>query len=309
MSEMEDQEIAVAILALIRAGRIGAGGAIAFLRQLSVSGSEDVTVDTVLAAFGTSRPSINASLSTSRRDIEDGLVKGIVPIPLSSGRYPPTLRLISDAPPILYVRGNANVLLKLPGVAVVGTRKATHHGLTIAQRIAAYLSENGCVVVSGLALGVDAAAHEGALLGKSPTIAVLAHGLERASPRANEPLAMRILESGGLWVSEHPIGVAARPEHFVLRNRIQVGLSSASVIVEGEIKSGSATQADYCLRYHRELFAVLPDVASPVSTQSQLPRMLVKQRGAHPIVSRESYPGLLDLAAKKRQDLLGATLQ
>ena len=305
MNETGDLEVAVAILALIRAGRTGPAGAIEFLRKLAASGNADLTVSEVLAAFGTSQPSVNGSLSTSRRDLESGLVKGIVPIPLSSMRYPSTLRLLPDAPPILHVRGNLNVLSKLPGVAVVGTRKATQHGLTIAQRISTYLSENGIVVVSGLALGVDAAAHEGALLGREPTIAVLAHGLERASPRANEPLAMRILETGGLWVSEHAMGVSARPEHFVHRNRIQIGLSSASVIVEGEQKSGSAMQAEYCLRYKRELFAVLPDSASPVSTQSQLPRMLVKQRGAHAIVSRESYPELLEIAARKRQELLG----
>ena len=305
MSETRDLEVAVAILALIRAGRTGPAGAIDFLRKLSASGTPDVGADAVFAAFGTSQPSVNASFSSSRRDLEDGLVKGIVPIPLSSARYPLTLRLIPDPPPILYVRGNPNVLTRLPGVAVVGTRKASQHGLTIAQRVAKFLSESGTLVVSGLASGVDAAAHEGALLGRTPTIAVLAHGLERASPRVNEPLGMRILETGGLWVSEHAFGVSARPEYFVHRNRIQVGLSSASVIVEGELKSGSATQAEYCLRYKRELFAVVPD--SPVTTQSQLPRMLVKLRGAHPIISRESYPELLEIATRKRHELLGSS--
>ncbi|MFH7040792.1 DNA-processing protein DprA [Paucibacter sp. JuS9] len=305
MGEMKDLELTVAILALIRAGKASPAVAVDFLRKFSENGAGESGVDAVLAAFGTSQPSVNASLSSSRRDLEGGLEKGVMPIPLCSDRYPASLRLISDPPPILYVRGKEDALSRLPGVAVVGTRNASQHGLTIAQRIAKYLSDNDWVVVSGLALGVDASAHEGALLGRTPTIAVLAHGLERASPRANEPLAMRILEAGGLWVSEHAVGVSARPEYFVHRNRIQVGLSSASVIVEGELKSGSATQAEYCMRYRRELFAVLPDSSSPVSTQSQLPRMLVKQRGAHAIVSRESYPELLDAAARKRSELLG----
>jgi DNA processing protein len=300
-----DVSISVAALALQRSAKLSYAAVRQLLVQLreNVEFSDVSTTDQVLEAASVSRPEVNMSVSEALRDIEKGLELGIVPIPISSDRYPQTLRNILDAPPILYVRGQLAALQTLPGVAVVGTRKATPHGLLIASRVAQFLSDAGWPVVSGLAMGIDAAAHEGAMKGKSVTVAVLAHGLEKASPTINRPLADRILEAGGLWVSEHAVGVPAKPSNFVLRNRIQVGLSSASVIVEGEEKSGSKTQAEFCLQNKRVLFAVLPEPGSNVSTLSDLPKMLVGQRGALPIYSRADYPGMLD-AVRKRADAL-----
>ena len=289
-----DHEIAVAITALRRAGRIGHAAGRMLLESMLSLPEEQLRVDLVLERAAVAQAEINGTLATVRKEIESGFNIGIVPVPMSSLRYPPALRTIADAPLVLYVRGSFDALAQ-PGVAVVGTRKATAHGLQIASRISEFLARNGWPVVSGLALGIDAAAHEGALLGKSPTVAVLAHGLARASPRANELLAQRILDAGGAWVSEHPPGAPARPENFVLRNRIQVGLSVASVIVEGALHSGSSTQAEFCVRNRRLLFAVLPEQGSRVSTQNELPRMLVKERGATPIESKEDYPKMLDL--------------
>jgi len=239
----------------------------------------------------------------ARRVIERGLEHGILPITIDRDDYPITLRDIEDAPPIIYVRGNLQALKVVPGVAVVGTRKATPHGLTISERLSEFLSTNRVSVVSGLALGIDAAAHVGALKGAAPTIAVLAHGLEKASPKANSFLADRILEAGGAWLSEHALGVSARPEYFVLRNRIQVGLSCASVIVEGEIRSGSATQAEYCLRNRRLLFAVLPDPSARVNIASSLPQQLVLSRGAFAIRSRADYTGVLRAVEEKASEM------
>lgn len=245
---------------------------------------------------------LNATLSESLDAVEKGLRLGIQPIPFFSDAYPDSLRTINDAPPFIYVRGDVGVLNELPGVSVVGTRKATKIGLAIAERISKFLSENGWIVVSGLALGIDAAAHEGALLGRSKTVAVLAHGLEKAQPSANQMLAQRILDAGGVWVSEHEYGVKAKPAFFVHRNRIQVGLSCASVIVEGELKSGSMTQAEFCLRYKRHLFGVTPD-STRFSTMSTLPEMLVKDRGATRLVSKDDYQNMLDLI-KRRAHLI-----
>lgn len=299
-----DVPISVAALALQRSARLG----YAPLRQLLMQVRSDfrlepLTVDQVLELARVPRPEVNMSVSDAQRDIDKGLEMGIVPIPISSERYPPTLRNIHDAPPILYVRGQLSALEQMPGVAVVGTRKATPHGLLIASRIANFLSDEGWPVVSGLAMGIDAAAHDGAMKGKSVTVAVLAHGLEKASPTMNRPLADRILDAGGLWVSEHVVGVGAKPSNFVLRNRIQVGLSCASVIVEGEERSGSKTQAEFCLQNKRVLFAVLPEPGSHVSTMSELPRMLVSQRGAIPIYSRADYPAMLGAVQKRAESL------
>ncbi|WP_439517455.1 DNA-processing protein DprA [Hydrogenophaga sp.] len=288
-----DVVVAVATLGLIRAKRLTLSAATDLLSRIRSELDHPISIDAVLDLVKTPRALVNGSVADAQRDIDRGLALDVWPIPISSEKYPFSLRGIADAPPLLFVRGDQSVLAKVPGVAVVGTRKASAHGLVIATRVSQYLSERGWSVVSGLALGIDAAAHEGALLGKTPTIAVLAHGLEIAHPTANRPLAQRILEAGGVWVSEHPVGVKAMPANFVLRNRIQVGLSCASIIVEGEEQSGSKTQADFCLRNRRLLFAVLPEVGSNVATVSELPRMLVKVRGATPIYSKNDYPSVL----------------
>lgn len=285
---------ATAALALQRSGKLSEAGVRDLLLRWFRDGVLPTTIDEALDRAGVARPSINASVGEARRHLEKGATIGIKALPISSLDYPAMLRGIADAPPVIYVRGSMEALQKLPGVSVVGTRKASPHGLLIAARIAEYLSQQGWVVVSGLAMGIDASAHEGALLGGTPTIAVLAHGLEKAQPTINQPLAQRILEAGGAWVSEHPVGTKALPANFVLRNRIQVGLSCASVIVEGEEKSGSKTQADFCLRNKRLLFAVLPESGSKVSTVSALPKMLVAMRGAAPIYSKQDYPGMLE---------------
>lgn len=290
-------------LALLRAGRQSIVGLRTLLLRAWGDGTTLANIDDVLALAGVSRAEVNKSAADALETIETGRRLNIHALPISSPAYPATLRSINDAPPILYVRGNLSVLASLPGVAVVGTRKATAHGVLIAERIAQHLSTEGLPVVSGLAMGIDAAAHEGALKGGCPTIAVLAHGLEKASPAMNRPLADRILDAGGLWVSEHALGTPAKPEYFVLRNRIQVGLSAASVIVEGEEKSGSRTQAEFCIQNRRVLFAVLPEPGSQVSTLSDLPRMLVSQRGASPIYSRADYPAMIE-AVRKRAAVL-----
>lgn len=292
-------EVSAAVLALIHSKSC----TLSLLRDI-FSATAVETAEELFNIVDVSKASINASYSQALSIIETGLQSGIQPIVYSSDRYPQSLRAIADAPVILYVRGNLDALSLAPGIAVVGTRKATMHGITIAERVSSYIGDCGITVISGLALGIDAAAHEGALRSSTPTIAVLAHGLEKASPRANAHLADRILDHGGAWVSEHPVGVTARPEFFVQRNRIQVGLASASIIVEGEEKSGSMTQAEFCLRNRRVLAAVLPDPGGITTTQHHLPQMLVSSRGAFPIRSKEDYPTLVAMAQAKKTELM-----
>lgn len=258
----------------------------------------------LISALCIEKNEIEVFLNDAKRTINTGQKNGIHPIIIFSEKYPRSLITISDAPLIIYVRGNIELLKAKPGIAVVGTRKASPHGITIAERISEYIGSCGISVVSGLALGIDAAAHEGALRVYAPTIAVLAHGLEKASPRANAQLADRILEQNGLWVSEHAYGTTARPEYFVQRNRIQVGLSSASVIVEGEEQSGSMTQAEYCLRNRRILAAVLPSNDGVTHTHARLPMLLVKSRGAFPISNKADYPRVVELATERAKELV-----
>lgn len=297
-------EVSTAVLSLINSKNCS----ISLLRDILTTTYVE-TADDLFRIVNISKASVNSSYSNAAETLENGLRHGIQPIIISSDVYPHSLRIIADAPLILYARGNISVLDSAPGVAVVGTRKATMHGITIAERVSSYIGEFGIPVISGLALGIDAAAHEGALRSPTPTIAVLAHGLERASPRANAHLADRILDHGGLWVSEHPCGVSARPEYFVQRNRIQVGLASASIIVEGEEKSGSMTQAEFCLRNRRVLAAVLPEPGGVTTTQHKLPEMLISSRGAFAIRTKDDYPTLLALAMAKKKELVNSSRQ
>lgn len=238
--------------------------------------------------------------------VRQTLEHNIFVIPITSSLFPRALREIDDCPPVIYLKGNIDLLAREPGVAVVGTRKASPNGLTIAARIAAYFSARDWTIVSGLAFGIDAAAHRGALEAHGPTIAVLAHGLRAASPKGNAHLAQEILDKDGAWLSEYPIDVGARPEQFVFRNRIQIGLSAGSIIVEGELRSGSMAQAEFCLRNKRLLFAVLPDSrARNLGLVSSGTSMLVDKRGAIPIRTKDDYPSVLGALARKRSELSG----
>lgn len=181
--------------------------------------------------------------------------------------YPRALLDIADFPPILYVRGSLATLANPKKLAVVGTRHPSDLGLRLAKKIAAELSNLGVCVVSGLALGIDAAAHQGAVKGRGSTIAVLAHGLDQIAPKSNEPLAASILEHGGALVSEYEIGVTPRPQQFVFRNRLQSGLSRGSVVVESGYSGGSIHQGKFTTEQHRFLFVVTPEEALPGASE------------------------------------------
>ncbi|MDR6419878.1 DNA processing protein [Paraburkholderia phenoliruptrix] len=292
-------ESAIAI-ALIHGARLSAGAASKVLSSAPVkelANAEDF-IDWWATNFASkvvlTVDHIRSAEDSVRRNVE----AGISVVPISSSSYPPYLRLIEDAPPAIFIKGNLELLARPAGVSVVGTRKASRAGIAIADRIACHFAERKWTIVSGLAMGIDAAAHRGALRANGATVAVLAHGLEHASPKANALLGEEILATGGAWVSEHPIGVSARPEFFVLRNRIQIGLSAGSIIVEGEERSGTMTQAEFCLRNKRHLFAVLPERADSLRLVSKGPLILINKRGATPLRSRDDY----DSAAKAMEE-------
>jgi DNA processing protein len=280
------------------------------LKTLANAGASRGTVVGMYANLYPTLPTFGmADLDVGIKLIERTLRAGVVALPVTSVAYPRSLALIDDAPPVIYYRGMLSTLAQVPGLAVVGTRKATPNGLVIAERIGKHFAELGWVIVSGLALGIDAAAHRGALQGKGKTIAVMAHGLGTVYPKANAALADEILANGGLLLSEYPVGIPAKPEQFVLRNRIQIGLSVGSVIVEGEEKSGTRTQAEYCLKNKRHLFAVLQNNAtSALNLVSSLPVQLVSKRGAMPIYSKDDYSKVEFMLNNKRAQILGDSM-
>ena len=166
--------------------------------------------------------------------------------------YPARLAEIADAPPLLWAMGRPDLAAR-PAVALVGARNASSLGLRMARRLAAGLSAAGLCVASGLARGIDAAAHEAALPGG--TVAVLAGGIDRPYPAETAPLAARIAEEG-LLLSEQPMGLAPQARHFPLRNRLISGLSEAVVVVEAALRSGSLITAREALDQGREVLAV-----------------------------------------------------
>ena len=169
--------------------------------------------------------------------------------------YPALLRQISSAPPVLFVEGDSSCLAK-PQVAIVGSRGATVEGQRAAHQFGRELAEQGIVVTSGLALGIDGYAHDGALSGQGETIAVLGSGLNQIYPARHRQLAARIVESGAL-VSEFRPDMKPRAEHFPRRNRIVSGLSLGVLVVEAAVKSGSLITARYAVEQDRDVF-VLP---------------------------------------------------
>lgn len=190
--------------------------------------------------------------------------------------YPLRLHEIHRAPPLLYVLGDARCLQR-DQIALVGSRSASPGGKTKAWEMARDLAAAGWVVTSGLALGIDTLAHQGALAGCGQTVAVLGSSVDNIYPKANLGLAQQLIETGGCVVSEFPLSTAPSPENFPQRNRIISGLSVATVVVEAAEKSGSLITARYALEQNREVFAV------PGSTQNPLARgchALIKQGAA-----------------------------
>lgn len=179
---------------------------------------------------------------------------GIATLEWSHSRYPAWLRMVPDPPPVLWVRGDPRVL-EQTSVAIVGSRSASQYARQVARALAAGLAEAGVVVTSGMARGVDGAAHEACLAAGGATIAVLGTGVDVAYPAEHRALAERIA-ARGLLMSELPPGTAPLAWHFPRRNRIISGLSRAVVVVEASQKSGSLITARMALEQGREVMAV-----------------------------------------------------
>jgi DNA processing protein len=208
-----------------------------------------------------------------------------------SPHYPPLLAAIHDPPRRLYLRGDGSIeMLSRPAAAVVGTRSCSSYGAQVARRLGRELAAAGVTVVSGLARGIDAEAHRGALEAGGPTVAVLGCGIDRDYPRSNASLARRVAEVG-LLVSEYEPGVEPAPWRFPARNRIIAGLAAATVIVEARAKSGALITADFALEDGREVFAVPGEITSALSRgTNELLRL-----GAAPLVEANDVLAALGL--------------
>lgn len=240
---------------------------------LGVEGVGRKLAGTIVAARREAGAKADAELVRAER-------QGVTLLALGTPGYPEALGQIYDPPPVLYVRGGLpegvhGSLERLRSLGVVGTRNATPYGLELSRRLAQELAAQGVAIVSGLALGVDTAAHEGALAAAGgETVAVLGSGVDVIYPGQNRRLAERLLAQGGALVSEYRLGTAPRAEYFPGRNRIINGLSRGILVVEGGKKSGALITADYALEEGRTLFAVPGRVGDP---RAEGPLELLKQ--------------------------------
>jgi DNA processing protein len=230
---------------------------------------DPVTAAELLRATGCPRRALLANPRPRRpaRDLEAAIRRlretHTRAIPLLSAAYPPRLARLSDPAPLLLVRGDVAALAG-PSVAIVGSRAATAYGLQAAHAIARDLARAGVVVVSGLALGIDGAAHRGALEGGGRTVAVLASGPDHIYPARHRGLAGRIERQGAI-VGELSPGTRPLPEFFPLRNRLISGLSSAVVVVEARERSGSLITAGHAANQGVDVFAVPGPITAPAS--------------------------------------------
>lgn len=186
-------------------------------------------------------------------------------ITLADENYPKILLNISDPPTIIYARGNIE-LLNHQGLAVVGSRNATPQGLLNAENFCQVIANFGLPIISGLALGIDSAAHKGALkAANGATLAVIGTGINRMYPASNKNLALQILEQNGLIITEFPLNTSPSPENFPRRNRLISGLSLGILVVEATIDSGSLITAKLAAEQGREVFAIPGSIHSPLS--------------------------------------------
>jgi len=225
------------------------------------------------------------SRDQAERELEAAHKHGVALVALGEADYPRRLQMIDDAPPLIAVRGRRAVLA-LPAVAVVGSRNASAGGIKLTQRIARGLSEAGFATVSGLARGIDAAAHRASL--ETGTIAVLAGGHDRIYPPEHEDLLDAILPAGAA-VTEMPFGWEPRARDFPRRNRLISGLSLGVVIVEAAKRSGSLITARLALEQGREVFAI---PGSPLDPRAEGTNSLIKQ-GATPVTETADIVAVL----------------
>lgn len=230
------------------------------------------------------------------------LAAGVALISIQDPRYPPRLREIFDPPTLLFVRGRTELLMTHQ-ISLVGTRRPTPYGVAATERLGADLARAGLTITSGLARGIDTAAHRSALAEEGKTVAVLGCGIDVVYPAENRKLYDEIGRKG-LLVSEFPMGAPAYPQNFPIRNRIISGLSIGVIIIEGAQHSGSAITAKLAMDQGREVFAVPGNITSKMSWG---PNLLIKDGCAKLVQEWSDVTN--ELPATVRRDLVAEAKQ
>lgn len=236
----------------------------ATLTELEAAGLQAVSAQ----ALGTGR-----SLELAQDELVRAVAGGAHVVSLEDPAYPSRLKEIYDPPIVLYVRGSVDALAQ-PGIAVVGTRHPTPYGIGMAERLGCDLAARGLMIFSGLARGVDAAAHRGAVNAKGKTVAVFGTGVDVVYPKEHTRLVDQILSLGGAVISEFPLSTFAAPQNFPIRNRIISGISAGVLVVEAAEYSGTRITSRCALEQNREVFAVPGNVTNK---NAWGPNTLIKQ--------------------------------
>jgi DNA processing protein len=236
----------------------------ASLTELEATGIQTVSAQSI----GTGQ-----SMELAHDEMGRVAAAGVAVVCLDDASYPDQLKQIYDPPLVLYVRGNVDAITQ-PGIAVVGTRHPTPYGLGMAERLACDLAARGLVIFSGLARGVDAAAHRGAINAKGKTVAVFGTGVDIIYPKENTRITEQMLATGGTLISEFPMNTFAAPQNFPIRNRIISGISIGVLVVEAAEYSGTRITSRCALEQNREVFAVPGNVTNK---NSWGPNTLIKQ--------------------------------
>ena len=288
-------------LRLVRSRRVGA---VTYHRLMAEHGSAKAALTalpTIAAAAGVDGYEI-CPLGVVIAEERQGHAAGARLLVHGEEDYPRALLDIPDAPPVLWVKGDLS-LLNRPAVGMVGARNASSLGIRMARRLGQGLSEAGFTVVSGLARGIDTAAHEAALDSEGRTIAVMAGGIDVIYPAENDGLA-RAIDERGCRISEHPPGLEPQARHFPLRNRIVAGLSQAVIVVEAAAKSGSLITARAALDYGREVMAV---PGHPFDARASGCNMLIRDGAVLVRSAQDVLEGLGAPAALQPEPLFTAT--
>jgi DNA processing protein len=244
-----------------------------------------------------------SAYSSAQEVISRHLEKKVVPVAITDSKYPPLLKLIPDPPPILFVRGNLETLSMPDTLAVVGTREATELGKQIAGRIAKHFGKSGYVIVSGLAKGIDTAAHKGAVEAEARTVAVLGTALDQIYPAENRNLAERIANDSGALITELPLGRKSFRNAFVQRDRIQSGMSLAVMPVQSDITGGTMHTVRFAEQHGRLLFCPKPLASEQGLHQYAGISELIRTGRAREFQS-EDYESLLTLLQDHKRKLL-----
>lgn len=272
-------------LRLIRSENVGP---VTFRQLMNRYGGAAAALDALpelAARGGRKRPIKICPKAAAERELAALERAGVTILALGTEEYPPLLAAIDDAPPLLFVRGHPDLLLR-PTVSIVGARNASANGRKMARDIARELGAEGFAVVSGLARGIDAAAHTGSL--ELGTVAVMAGGVDVIYPPQHEDMYAEIV-ARGVAIAENPLGTEPQQRHFPRRNRLISGMSMGVLVVEAAVKSGSLITARMALEQNREVFAI---PGSPLDPRSKGCNHLIKQ-GANVVENGEDIVTVL----------------